>query len=148
MGKKQAAKNTGQHIANDFGQPRAFALNLLADKIISDTDFHTFLQVHYAAHIDPGLVIYLNGLERAWEDMQKRGRDCEKGVPFSYQEGLHNNYEKALKCMEERGVKVERLNWSTGGDLAALREVLGDHGFPNRIDEEYFYRLIEEKKIG
>ena len=91
-------------------------LNEHSDKIISDLDYNTYLDLFdnmvLRELVFPQLLIYLDCRpETAYERIKRRGRDMEKTISLEYLKALQSNYNQFLDEMESAGVRILRLNW-------------------------------------
>ncbi|MFH1821761.1 MAG: deoxynucleoside kinase [Methanobacteriota archaeon] len=140
------AKKGGLPIVCDFGRPVVFARNLHAEGIISQLDFNTFLEVRNATEVIPDLVFYLDGLDRAWKAMERRGRSIEKGVPYSYQVGLDGQYRVEHDYLRGLGVPTVVFDWPDGGDLVAIEAALRQYDFPAELDFMAFEAALKKEE--
>jgi len=114
-------KDPFRPIVTDYGRPGAFARLLHNAKIISDLDYKTFLEVQQATEFTSTLrtVFYLDGIERAFENMRKRARPCELGVSLEYLKDLDTSYR------EELGKDAYYIPWGNGhSDINQIRAIL------------------------
>ena len=91
-------------------------LNQHPEKIISDMDYNTYLDLFdnmvLRELVFPQLLIYLDCKpETAVKRIGQRGRDMESGISLEYLRQLHDNYQQFLAEMEHAGVRILRLNW-------------------------------------
>ena len=91
-------------------------LNKHPDKIISDLDYNTYLDLFdnmvLRELVYPQLLIYLDcSPETALERIRSRGRDMECGISLEYMQALRENYEEFIEEMEAAGVRILRLDW-------------------------------------
>jgi deoxyadenosine/deoxycytidine kinase len=91
-------------------------LNEHPDKIISDLDYNTYLDLFdnmvLRELVFPQLLIYLDVRpETAMKRIGTRGRDMEKTISIDYLRFLQKNYEQFIGEMEQAGVRILRLNW-------------------------------------
>lgn len=91
-------------------------LNHHPDKIISDLDYNTYLDLFdnmvLRELVFPQLLIYLDCRpETAMKRIKMRGRDMEKTITLDYLKALQENYYQFLDEMEMAGVRILRLNW-------------------------------------
>ena len=64
----------------------------------------------------PDVFVYLDvSPEECFDRMHSRGRSEEDGVPLDYLKQLYDNYQKLLKEMRRRGVRVLTVDWSGFG---------------------------------
>src|SRR3989338_6033974 len=93
-------------------------LNQHPDKIISDLDYNTYLDLFdnmvLRELVYPQLLIYLDCRpETAIERIRLRGRDMEKTITPDYLKALQKNYYQFLDEMEQAGVRILRINWES-----------------------------------
>ncbi|MBI4054836.1 MAG: deoxynucleoside kinase [Elusimicrobia bacterium] len=91
-------------------------LNQHPDKIISDLDYNTYLDLFdnmvLRELVFPQLLIYLDCRpQTALERIAGRGRSMEQGITLDYLKALQENYYRFLDEMEQAGVRILRLNW-------------------------------------
>ncbi len=91
-------------------------LNAHPDKIISDLDYNTYLDLFdnmvLRELVFPQLMIYLDVRpETALERIGWRGRQMERGITLEYLRALQTNYNQFLDEMEGAGVRILRINW-------------------------------------
>ncbi len=93
-------------------------LNQHPDKIISDLDYNTYLDLFdnmvLRELVFPQILIYLDVKpETAAKRIGMRGRGMEKEIPLEYLRMLRNNYEQFISEMELAGVRILRVDWET-----------------------------------
>lgn len=91
-------------------------LNRHPDKIITDLDYNTYLDLFdnmvLRELVFPQILIYLDVRpETAAKRIMCRGRCMEKSIDISYLRMLKDNYEEFIDEMESAGVRILRLNW-------------------------------------
>ncbi|MDE1976029.1 MAG: deoxynucleoside kinase [Elusimicrobia bacterium] len=91
-------------------------LNAHPDKIISDIDYNTYLDLFdnmvLRELVFPQLLIYLDCRpEKAIERIKMRGRPMEQNIDLDYLRYLKTNYEQFIGEMERAGVRILRINW-------------------------------------
>lgn len=91
-------------------------LNNHPDKIISDMDYNTYLDLFdnmvLRELVFPQLLIFLDCRpETAIKRICARGRNMEKEIDFEYLKALQENYYQFVDEMERAGVRILRLNW-------------------------------------
>ena len=91
-------------------------LNQHPDKIISDLDYNTYLDLFdnmvLRELVFPQILIYLDCKpETAMKRISMRGRDMEKTISLDYLRYLQKNYEQFINEMEGAGVRILRLDW-------------------------------------
>ncbi|MBI4677100.1 MAG: deoxynucleoside kinase [Elusimicrobia bacterium] len=110
-------------------------LNNHPDKIITDLDYNTYLDLFdnmvLRELVFPQLLIYLDcNPETAIERIHRRGRVMEQTISLEYLTMLRDNYEQFVTEMEQAGVRILRLNWEK---FPAISEVV-------RLVHEYSLR--------
>ncbi|MFH1619870.1 MAG: deoxynucleoside kinase [bacterium] len=93
-------------------------LNRHPDKIITDMDYNTYLDLFdnmvLRELVFPQLLIFLDCRpETAVKRIHSRGRNMEKSISPDYLRALQENYYEFVDEMERAGVRVLRLNWET-----------------------------------
>lgn len=93
-------------------------LNQSPEKIISDLDYNTYLDLFdnmvLREMVFPQLLIFLDcSVKTAMQRIAARGRKMENGIPEDYMRSLQQNYYQFIDEMESAGVRVLRLNWET-----------------------------------
>ncbi|MEE8424983.1 MAG: deoxynucleoside kinase [Elusimicrobiota bacterium] len=101
-------------------------LNRHPDKIISDLDYNTYLDLFdnmvLRELVFPQILIYLDCRpETAYERIHSRGRVMEKTISLDYLKMLQANYEEFVAEMESAGVRILRLSWE---DFKPIGEVV------------------------
>ncbi|HVE14475.1 MAG TPA: deoxynucleoside kinase [Elusimicrobiota bacterium] len=91
-------------------------LNRHPDKLISDLDYNTYLDLFdnmvLRELVFPQLMIYLDCKpETAIKRIGLRGRVMEKEISIEYLRMLRDNYEEFIAEMEHAGVRILRLPW-------------------------------------
>lgn len=91
-------------------------LNEHPDKIISDQDYNTYLDLFdnmvLRELVFPQLLIYLDCRpETAIGRIKSRGRGMEQGISLEYLRMLKKNYEQFITEMEQAGVRILRIAW-------------------------------------
>jgi deoxyadenosine/deoxycytidine kinase len=91
-------------------------LNAHPDKIISDLDYNTYLDLFdnmvLRELVFPQILIYIQcSPETALKRIVSRGRVMEKTIPLDYLKYLQSNYDQFIAEMEQAGVRILRLNW-------------------------------------
>ena len=93
-------------------------LNNHPDKIITDLDYNTYLDLFdnmvLRELVFPQLLIYLDVKpETAAARINSRGRGMEQQIPLEYLRMLKENYEQFIAEMEQAGVRILRIPWET-----------------------------------
>src|SRR4029079_7328803 len=91
-------------------------LNQHPDKIITDMDYNTYLDLFdnmvLRELVFPQLMIYLDiKPETACKRIASRGRGMEQQIPVEYLRALRDNYEQFIGEMDQAGVRVLRIPW-------------------------------------
>ncbi len=91
-------------------------LNAHPEKIISDLDYNTYLDLFdnmvLRELVFPQLLIYLDcSPEVAIERIHSRGRVMEQTIDLGYLRALRDNYEAFIEEMQQAGVRILRLKW-------------------------------------
>jgi len=100
-------------------------LNQHPDKIITDMDYNTYLDLFdnmvLRELVFPQLLIYLDVKpETAIKRILARGRDMERSISLDYLRALKENYEAFIGEMEQAGVRILRIKWE---DFQPISEV-------------------------
>ena len=93
-------------------------LNEHPDKIITDLDYNTYLDLFdnmvLRELVFPQLLIYLDVQpETAIKRINSRGRVMEQAVSLDYLRMLKKNYEQFIGEMEGAGVRILRIKWES-----------------------------------
>jgi len=93
-------------------------LNQHPEKIISDLDYNTYLDLFdnmvLRELVFPQLLIFLDcRVDTAMERIKMRGREMEKTITKDYLKSLQENYYQFIEEMEDAGVRILRLDWET-----------------------------------
>jgi deoxyadenosine/deoxycytidine kinase len=93
-------------------------LNEHPDKIITDLDYNTYLDLFdnmvLRELVFPQLLIYLDVQpETAIKRINSRGRVMEQAVTLEYLRMLKTNYEQFIGEMEGAGVRILRIKWES-----------------------------------
>ena len=91
-------------------------LNEHPDRIISDLDYNTYLDLFdnmvLRELVFPQIMIYLDCRpETAIERIRRRGRTMEQSISLEYLRYLKKNYDQFIQEMEQAGVRILRLPW-------------------------------------
>ncbi|MES2504685.1 MAG: deoxynucleoside kinase [Myxococcota bacterium] len=91
-------------------------LNHHPDKIISDLDYNTYLDLFdnmvLRELVFPQLLIYLDCKpETAIKRIHSRGRSMENAIDLDYLRSLKEHYDQFVVEMEQAGVRVLRISW-------------------------------------
>ena len=93
-------------------------LNEHPDKIITDLDYNTYLDLFdnmvLRELVFPQILIYLDcSPETAIKRISSRGRVMESAVSIEYLRMLKQNYEQFIGEMEQAGVRILRIKWES-----------------------------------
>ena len=103
---------------------RAFADVLYGYGHIDELGFGSYMQHRECMErqlLVPQQVIYLDvSVDTAINRIQKRGRDCEKGITREYLERLAEAYEKIISELESK-TNVQRYSWEDGSDVEDIK---------------------------
>ncbi len=93
-------------------------LNEHPDKIITDIDYNTYLDLFdnmvLRELVFPQIMIYLDiKPETAHQRISMRGRPSEQGITLEYLRMLKLNYEQFISEMEQAGVRILRIDWES-----------------------------------
>ena len=93
-------------------------LNQHPDKIITDMDYNTYLDLFdnmvLRELVFPQILIYLDcSPETAIKRINSRGRMMESAVSLDYLRMLKTNYDQFIGEMEQAGVRILRIKWET-----------------------------------
>jgi deoxyadenosine/deoxycytidine kinase len=93
-------------------------LNEHPDKIITDLDYNTYLDLFdnmvLRELVFPQILIYLDcSPETAIKRISSRGRVMESAVSLEYLKMLKANYEQFIGEMEGAGVRILRIKWES-----------------------------------
>jgi deoxyadenosine/deoxycytidine kinase len=93
-------------------------LNEHPDKIITDLDYNTYLDLFdnmvLRELVFPQILIYLDCQpETAIKRINARGRVMEQAVSLEYLKMLKRNYEQFISEMEQAGVRILRIKWES-----------------------------------
>lgn len=107
-------------------------LNNTPEKIISDLDYNTYLDLFdnmvLRELVFPQLLIFLDcRVETAMERIKDRGRDMEKSITPEYLRHLQENYYQFAEEMETAGVRILRLNWETFQPISEVVRLVHDY---------------------
>lgn len=107
-------------------------LNAHPDKIISDLDYNTYLDLFdnmvLRELVFPQILIYLDCKpETAMQRIEARGRIMEKSITLDYLKRLRENYEQFVAEMEQAGVRILRLEWETFQSISDVVRLVHEH---------------------
>lgn len=107
-------------------------LNDHPDKIISDLDYNTYLDLFdnmvLRELVFPQLLIYLDvSPETAIKRIHSRGRVMEQTITPEYLRALQANYEQFIGEMEQAGVRILRLKWETFPSISEVVRMVHEY---------------------
>jgi len=107
-------------------------LNQHPDKIISDLDYNTYLDLFdnmvLRELVFPQLLIFLDcSVETALKRIKLRGREMEKTITYDYLKSLQENYYQFIEEMEDAGVRVLRLNWENFQPISEVVRLVNEY---------------------
>ena len=126
----QAVKHifeTGQGVLLDRSvfSDKVFADVGYADKNITPEGYAFYMNIRSRALKGlpiPHVTLYLDtDPEVCQQRIKTRGRNCEKGIPVSYLQSLHDAYQEFNREMGEMGSKVHKLDWTHYGDAKLIQ---------------------------
>ena len=108
-------------------------LNNHPDKIITDLDYNTYLDLFdnmvLRELVFPQILIYLDCKpETAIKHIGSRGRSMEQTIELDYLRYLKSNYEQFIGEMEQAGVRILRLDWETFKPISEVARLV--HEYP------------------
>jgi len=107
-------------------------LNRHPDKIISDMDYNTYLDLFdnmvLREMVYPQLMIFLDcRVETSIARIKARGRNMEKGIDPMYLKSLQDNYYEFIEEMEDAGVRILRLNWENYQPISEVARLVHEY---------------------
>ncbi|MFA5162133.1 MAG: deoxynucleoside kinase [Elusimicrobiales bacterium] len=107
-------------------------LNEHPDKIISDLDYNTYLDLFdnmvLRELVFPQLMIYLECRpETAIQRIHSRGRVMEQTIDVDYLRALQRNYDQFISEMEGAGVRVLRVNWENFMPISEVARLVNEY---------------------
>lgn len=107
-------------------------LNAHPDKIISDLDYNTYLDLFdnmvLRELVFPQILIYLQcSPETALKRIASRGRVMEKTITLEYLTYLQSNYDQFISEMEQAGVRILRLDWKEFIPIAEVARLVHEY---------------------
>ncbi len=107
-------------------------LNAHPEKIISDMDYNTYLDLFdnmvLRELVFPQLLIYLDCRpETAMERIKMRGRVMEQRISVEYLRALKANYDQFIEEMEQAGVRILRVEWESFRPLADVVRMVHEY---------------------
>ena len=107
-------------------------LNKHPDKIISDMDYNTYLDLFdnmvLREMVFPQLMIFLDcRVETSIARIKSRGRNMEKAIDPMYLKSLQENYYEFIEEMEDAGVRILRLNWESYQPISEVARLVHEY---------------------
>lgn len=107
-------------------------LNEHPDKIITDLDYNTYLDLFdnmvLRELVFPQLLIYLDVQpETAFKRINSRGRVMEQTIPLEYLQMLKRNYDQFVEEMEQAGVRVLRIKWESFQPISEVARLVHEY---------------------
>jgi len=107
-------------------------LNARPDKIISDLDYNTYLDLFdnmvLRELVFPQIMIYLDCKpETAISRIYSRGRLMEQTIDLTYLKALKENYEQFITEMEQAGVRILRLDWEAFRPISEVVRMIHEY---------------------
>ena len=107
-------------------------LNEHPDKIITDLDYNTYLDLFdnmvLRELVFPQILIYLDCQpETAIKRISSRGRVMESAVSLDYLRMLKQNYEQFIGEMEQAGVRILRIKWETFQPVSEVARLVHEY---------------------
>lgn len=107
-------------------------LNEHPDKIITDLDYNTYLDLFdnmvLRELVFPQLLIYLDVQpETAFKRINSRGRVMEQTIPLEYLKMLKRNYDQFVEEMEQAGVRVLRIKWESFQPISEVARLVHEY---------------------
>ena len=107
-------------------------LNEHPDKIITDMDYNTYLDLFdnmvLRELVFPQLLIYLDCKpETAVERIRRRGRMMEQGISLEYLRMLKRNYDQFVGEMEQAGVRILRVDWENFPPISEIVRLVHEY---------------------
>lgn len=126
-------------------------LNKHPDKIISDLDYNTYLDLFdnmvLRELVFPQLLIYLDCKpETAIERIKMRGREMEQGITLDYLKYLQANYYQFLEEMESAGVRILRINWEQFHQISEVVRLVHEYSLKPSSFTKWVRPLRQEPK--
>ncbi|HAM35599.1 MAG TPA: deoxynucleoside kinase [Elusimicrobia bacterium] len=107
-------------------------LNRHPEKIISDIDYNTYLDLFdnmvLRELVFPQLMIYLDcSPETAIKRIHARGRVMEQTITLEYLRHLKENYEAFVAEMEHAGVRILRIGWEEFRPISEVARLVHEY---------------------
>jgi deoxyadenosine/deoxycytidine kinase len=141
-------------------------LNRHPDKIISDLDYNTYLDLFdnmvLRELVFPQILIYLEvDPETAYKRIASRGRVMEKTIELDYLRMLKQNYEEFIGEMESAGVRILRLDWEEFKPISEVVRLIHEYSLkpssftkwvrplrkPPKMEPKPLDHVLGEKKV-
>lgn len=128
-------------------------LNEHPDKIISDLDYNTYLDLFdnmvLRELVFPQLLIYLDcSPETALKRIAARGRGMEKTISIEYLRALKANYEQFISEMQGAGVRILRIAWEEFKPVEEIVKLVHEYSLKPTIFTKWVRPLREAVPAG
>ncbi|MCG2725606.1 MAG: deoxynucleoside kinase [Elusimicrobia bacterium] len=141
-------------------------LNRHPEKIISDMDYNTYLDLFdnmvLRELVFPQLLVFLDcRVETAMQRIQSRGRNMEKTISMEYLKHLQENYYQFVEEMETAGVRILRLNWESFQPMSEVVRLVHEYSLkPSNFtkwvrplrrapeSENYPKKIVKSEKVS
>jgi deoxyadenosine/deoxycytidine kinase len=101
-----------------------FAKALLDEGKMNEKEYQLLADYHELIAWKPDVIIYLQASPEICDKRIKiRSRECESGIPYTYLETLHRNYEKAITESPKKGYITHTIDASRNNEIV-YEEVL------------------------
>ena len=121
--KSVSRTNPNKYIVTDWGRSEAFIQCLYHYKVLTELDLMVFDEIINAIDYQPKLIIYLDNIEFAWENVKKRNRQCECNITKDYLITLDNAYKQILTKYQN----VEIIHWDNSCSIKNLQPILAKY---------------------
>ncbi|MBF0297247.1 MAG: deoxynucleoside kinase [Oligoflexia bacterium] len=126
-----------------------FAKQNWLDGNIDDRGYESYIKhrdVMFRYLMIPHITLFLDADPKICLDrIHMRGRDCEKGIPLKYLDGLHILHRELMIELKQRGSHVVGINWNNFRDLEAT---IAEYNVPlNKTNPLHFNPAITEQTI-
>ena len=104
---------------------KVFADVCFSDKNITSEGYAFYMGIRSRALKGlpvPHVTLYLDTEPEVCQlRIKMRGRSCEKGIPVSYLQSLHDAYQEFIGEMESMGSSVHKLDWTHFGEANLIQ---------------------------
>lgn len=127
-------------------------LNNHPDKIITDLDYNTYLDLFdnmvLRELVFPQILIYLDCKpETAIKRIGHRGREMEQTISLDYLRFLKSNYEAFIGEMEQAGVRILRLDWENFKPISEVVRLVHEYSLKPSSFTKWVRPLRQAPKI-